>query len=190
MAPPLSNPYAPINLQAEREKREREAAELEKEAAKRRTFDTLMSAANRKNAPKPKSTKDPEQVRRGKLAAITRKTKQLETKKRYRREEDNADETVPGGRGAFQPTTMQMCVHLSKKLKESVGFKQDEGTYKPFGKWPNEFGNPTVDPSSDPYNFHLGILGELRALKREDFACRPIMFWGPENRWPHLYPDG
>jgi hypothetical protein len=72
----------------------------------------------------------------------------------------------------------------------SVGFKQEKGIYKPFGKWPSDFVGQTVDPATDPYNFYTGVMGELRALSPEDFACRPIMFWGPENRWHHLYTEG
>lgn len=97
--------------------------------------------------------------------------------------------TKIGARGPFQPTTLKLYDELLKIIKQEVGC-EETGTHKFFGEWPKLFKlHPQIDPSTGPAAFYEVVMGVCRPLTAEDFACRPVMFWAPELRFPDYYPN-
>ena len=168
---------------------------MDKARAEKRQHMTLNIMMNADQSASISMKKDPERVRRGKKAAETRKAKQLEkdVQQQQATGDESGDLTKMGsaqGRG-FQPSTLRLYDSLATILKQETGFRE-QGSHERFGRWPDSFASRTVDPTLDPFGFYSSTIGGKRQgpLTREDFACRPVMFWAPELRFPDFYPTG
>jgi len=179
----IHNPYSRENLQKEKAERR-----------KQRTLQILMNS----NQSVPTLQKDPERVRRGKKAAATRKAKQLDKQEKQQAREDSSSDRAEckagSAQGRFQPTTLKLYDSLAGILKAATGF-QEQGKHERFGSWPDSFMARAIGPStsSDPSLFFQSTLGAgccQGPLTAENFACRPVMFWAPELRFPEFYPAG
>jgi hypothetical protein len=174
------NPYSRDNLAKEKATRiAREAAHQEKEN-QARTVTLLMNAQAREKKKDVEHEKDLTRKHRGKRSAKRRIENAVQKKLKYSilPEEQTARTARTGIQGTFQSTTLNVYDHLSKQLKNRVGF-EETGAHNKFGKWPHSFLGPKIDPQSDPVNFFgsEGLLGmDIDAPKQELFACRPIMF--------------
>jgi hypothetical protein len=102
----------------------------------------------------------------------------------------NASVEDDGHGGTWTSQTWKLLASMKDSLKEAIGFDEN-GKHEMYGKWPNWAYHPLSDPGSDPVNF-LDVMGDdrnIEELLRSDFALPSVMFFGPELRWAHLYPD-
>ena len=132
----------------------------------------------------------------GKTGESTKRKKK--SRKNAARKDTDAASTSPvddelsalGGLGrkpSWQPLTLGYINDVRNRITESCGFRE-RGKHEHFGEWP-DFALDVLVSFPDP--LASAQTTTKRDLVDPSYFSRPgILFWGPELRWPGLYPKG
>jgi hypothetical protein len=104
---------------------------------------------------------------------------------------ENADELEALGgakkKSSWNPSSLEYILSVRAEMVESVGF-DERGTHEMYGEWP-EFASDVMVSPPDPL-LSAKSYSARDSIDPTYFSRPAIMFWGPELRWPALYPKG
>lgn len=90
-------------------------------------------------------------------------------------------------KSSWNNQTLDCILGVREEMVNAVGF-DERGSHEMYGEWPN-FASGIVVTFPDPL-VSAKTHTERESINALCFSRPDIMFWGPELRWPSLYPHG
>jgi hypothetical protein len=90
-------------------------------------------------------------------------------------------------KSSWNNQTLDYILGVREEMVNAVGF-DERGSHEMYGEWPN-FASGVVVMFPDPL-VSAKTHTERESINALCFSRPDIMFWGPELRWPSLYPHG